>query len=363
MCSGQYNRLLLYLLRTAKMENRSPKILIIRLSAIGDVVQGMPVACALRDAYPDAQLIWCVQAAGAQLLEGHRAIDELIIVDRRWMKSLSGWVDLRKRLRQYRFDISVDQQGLNKSALIGRLSGARKRLGPGRPWGREFSRLLNNQTTDTPRECHVVDRNLQILKPLGIESPELKFDVPHFARAAATIENHIRLASFERPPALINVGAGWPSKLWPAERYAEVAQYLGTRHQLPTWIVWAGEEERMIAQRVVSLSDGHAMLAPPTSLQELAELIRGSSLFIGSDTGPLHLAAAIGVPCIGLYGPWPAAIHGPYGEDHIAVEKMRFDGPSHLRRKAPSKYMEAIQVADICEACDRQIEKFATESY
>ena len=337
--------------------NQSPRILLVRLSAIGDVVQGMPVACALRAAFPKAHLAWCVQAAGGTLLEGHPALDEVIIVDRRWMKSARGWLALRKQLRDKKFDITIDSQSLNKSALIGWLSGARRRIGLGRPWGREFSRWLNNETVDTPPDCHMVKRNLKLLEPLGIDNPEVRFNVPTFAAAQKTIDAHLTSSGLDGPFALINVGAGWPSKLWPMDRFAEVARYLGTRHQLPVVVVWAGEEERQMAETVIAQSDGHARLAPPTSLQELAELARRASLFIGSDTGPLHLAAAIGTPCVGLYGPWPADLHGPYGSEHISIQKLRFDGPSHLRRRASSEYMNAIDVESVCEACDKQREE------
>jgi ADP-heptose:LPS heptosyltransferase len=131
-----------------------------------------------------------------------------------------------------------------------------------------------------------------------------------------------------------------------------VAAYLGDTHRLPSMVLWAGDEERAMAEQLVADSHGHARLAPATTLTELAALSRRARLFVGSDTGPLHLAAAVGTPCVGLYGPWPAKRHGPYGPQHIALQKMVFEGPTRQRRHASPKYMEAIGVDDVCTACD-----------
>ena len=111
--------------------------------------------------------------------------------------------------------------------------------------------------------------------------------------------------------AVINPGAGWPSKLWPPERFAAVARYLGHDRGLASLVVWAGPEEQAWARTIVAGSEGHARLAPPTSLVELAAVLRRARLFISSDTGPLHLAAAVDTPCVGLFGPMPAGATGP----------------------------------------------------
>jgi heptosyltransferase I len=154
--------------------------------------------------------------------------------------------------------------------------------------------------------------------------------------------------------ALLNPGAGWPSKLWPADRFAAVARHFGQRWNLPSVVVYAGEQELRWAEQIVAQGSGWAKLAPPTSLRELAALAQRARLFVGSDTGPLHLAVAVGTPCVGLYGPWPAAETGPYGLGHVAVQKMVLESRnSRDRRNAPSTYMEAIDMASVCEACDK----------
>ena len=155
--------------------------------------------------------------------------------------------------------------------------------------------------------------------------------------------------------AVINVGAGWPSKVWPAARFAAVAAHLGAAWSLPSLVVWGNEEERRSAEQVAAGSQRHALLAPKMTLSQLAVLARRARLFVGSDTGPLHLAAAVGTPCVGLYGPWPAEKHGPYGPQHVVVQKMCMEGSTRQRRRAPPIYMEAIGVADVCDACRRSL--------
>ncbi len=332
-------------------EAQSPRILIVRLSAIGDVVHGLPVLCALRDHFPEAHLGWVVERRAAAILRGHRALDELIELPRGWLKSPGEVWRLRRRLRTLRPGIVVDLQGLAKSAVVAWLSGARRRIGFGDEKGRELSRWLNNERVDAPA-AHVIDANLQLLAPVGIESPAVRFDMPETAADGKTIEAMIKQMRLVEGFALLNPGAGWPSKRWPTERFAVVAEHLGRRRGLPSIVVWAGDRERQWAELIMTCSRSHGRLAPPTSLTELAALARRAALFVGSDTGPLHIAAAVGTPCVGLYGPMPAARNGPYGPQHVVIQKRLFEGTSRQRRAAPSDLMEAIQVDDVCRACD-----------
>ncbi len=330
----------------------SPRILVVRLSAIGDVIQSMPIACALRERFPTAFLAWAVEARAGQLLQGHTALDQVIALPRGWLKSPRGVWRLRRQLHQLRFDIAVEAQGLTKAAILAWLSGARRRIGFGTPWGRELSPWFNTETAAAPGP-HIVERNLQLLRPLGIESPTVRFMVPEHASDAATAEQMIEAAGVRNDFAMINAGAGWPSKLWPADRFAAVASHLGSNRDMPSLVVWAGQSEQQLAQQIVAGSHGHAQCAPQTTLPQLAALARRARLMIASDTGPLHLAAAVGTSCVGLYGPWPMEVHGPYGPQHIALQNARFIGSTRQRRTAPPHVMEAITVADVCDACDK----------
>lgn len=330
----------------------SVRILIVRTSAIGDVMHGLPVLCALRDALPQAFIGWIVEGAAAQLVTHHPALDEVIRVPRKWLKSPRTVMSLRSKLRGLRFDVAIDMQGLTKSAVAARLSGARRRIGFDGRDGRELSRWLNTELVEAAA-THVVERNLELLQPLGIVPTQVRFDLEDTPADAATARRMVAEAQLVDRFAVVNPGAGWPSKLWPATRYAAVAKYLGERHALRSLVVWAGDQEHAWAEQIVAASGGFARLAPSTSLRELAALARLATVFVGSDTGPLHIAAAVGTPCIGLFGPMPAERNGPYGAQHIAVQRIRLQGTSRERRTAGPESMEAILVADVCAACDQ----------
>ncbi|MHB1034640.1 MAG: glycosyltransferase family 9 protein [Pirellulales bacterium] len=337
---------------------KSPRILIARLSAIGDVIQGLPVLNALRDRFPNAFLTWVVEQRAAALLVGHPALDELVTLPRGWLKSPGTVWRLRRRLRATAFDLAIDIQGLTKSAILTRLSGARRRIGFGGARGRELSKLFYTERV-LASATHVVDQYLELLRPLGIDAPAVRFDIPEDEASRAAAERMIAQAGLEQGFCLMNTGAGWPSKLWRTDRFAAVARHLGGTWRLPTMVVWAGNEELAWAGEIAAASEGRAQVAPPTSLVELAALARRARLFIGSDTGPLHLAAAVGTPCVGLYGPWPAERHGPYGPRNVAVQKMVFEGATHDRRTAPRTYMDAILIEHVSEACDRILRREA----
>ena len=333
-------------------DSKAPRILIVRLSAIGDVIHTTPVLCALRERFPEALIAWVVEERAGTLLAGHRALDRLISVPRRWLKSPKYVWALRRRLRAMRFDLTLDVNSLTKSAILAWLSGAERRIGFGNHLGRELSTWFNTELVNTSGR-HVIEHNVGLLQALGIHSPPICFDLPEYEPEQTAVDESLCQAGLERGFCLINVGAGWPSKLWPAERYAAVARHVGNRWGLPTMVVWAGDAERRIAEQVVSVSEEHARLAPPTTLRELAALARRAVLFIGSDTGPLHLAAAVGTPCVGLYGPWPAERHGPYGPQHISLQERFFEGPTRARRNLSAEYMEAISEDSVCQACDQ----------
>lgn len=329
------------------------RILIIRLSALGDVVHGMPVLCALRDAMPQAFLAWVVEGRAGDLLEGHRALDELIRVPRGWLKSPRQVLGLRRRLRQLRPDTTVDLQSLTKSAAAAWLSGARRRIGKGGRDGRELSAWLNNDLV-VPGGSHVIDHYLGLLEPLGIHAPPVRFDVPDRADDAATVDRFLqssRLASGEY--LLLNPGAGWPSKMWPTERYGDVARHVARVHGVPSVVVWAGDDERRLAEAIVHGSGGCATLAPPTSITELAELARRGRLFLGSDTGPMHLAVAVGTPAISLHGPSRADWCGAYGSGNIRLQVRLDDRRKRHRQNTDDSAMRAITTEMVCQACDR----------
>jgi lipopolysaccharide heptosyltransferase I len=318
---------------------------------VGDCILTTPVAVALRKRFPRAFIAWVVQGGAASLLEGHTALDRLIVVKKGWMRSPAEVARLRGKLRSLHFDVTLDPQSLTKSALAAWLSGAPRRIGFARPEGRELAPLLNNQTI-VPAATHVVERYLALTRPLGVEPALAKFDIPirpDARRFAARFLSEFQLTAGY---AVVNPGAGWDSKLWPAERYGAVARRLGEERRLPSLVVWSGDRERQWGQTIVQEAGGHAVLAPSTTLPQLAALVAGAKLFVGSDTGPLHLAAAMGAPCVGLYGPTRPEVCGPYGPGHETVQAFYQEGSGRQRRGADNRAMQAITVEMVCDACN-----------
>jgi lipopolysaccharide heptosyltransferase I len=336
------------------MSQHRPRILIVRLSAIGDCMHGLPVLCALRDALPQAQLFWVVEGRTADVLYRHPALDHVVRLPRGWLKSpLTVW-RARRQLRALRPDVAIDLQCLTKSAIAAWLSGAPTRIGFAGRDGREFSPWLNNVLVE-PLATHVIDRNLELLRPLNIVPDDVRFGLPNYCEDG--IGRFLRGRGLLSNIAIVNVGAGWASKRWPAERFGEVARYLGERYHVRSVVTWAGGEERLAADTVVVRGGGFAHLAPTTTLTELASLCQQAMLFIGCDTGPLHMAAAVGTPCIGLHGATSAQRNGPYGEQHIALQRALLEGGSRQRRQADNTAMLAIEVEDVAAACDEIIER------
>lgn len=332
-----------------------PRILITRLSAIGDCVHTLPLVPALRSKFPGAFIAWVAQPGGASLLEGLDGLDELIVVPRDWMKSLRTLRATRRELLTHQFEMAIDPQSLTKSSLLGWLSGARVRIGFTKGQGRELSPYLSTIQVK-PKTEHVVDRYLELLEPLGITQPSVAFGVPE-QQHANSVANQIRSKAGLTQFALLNPGAGWNSKLWPHKRYAEVAKHLYQRHELRSLVIWAGDKERAWAREVVDIASGAALLAPNTSLPDLAALCRQAKLFVGSDTGPLHLAAAVGTPCVGMYGPTQIGVCGPYGEGHEALQG-RSAGSKASKRGDDNAAMASIEVGHVGDACDRILARF-----
>jgi heptosyltransferase-1 len=332
----------------------APRILITRLSAIGDCVQTLPLASALRERFPRALLVWAVEAGAAPLVAAHPAIDRVIVVPKRMLASPAAAWHVRQHLVPLRLEIAIDPQGLSKSSAIGWLSGAPRRIGFAGPQGREISGWLNNELVEAT-STHMVDRYLELLRPLGIEPSEPRFEITIDAAARAKVAP---LASDTRPAdsfAAINPGAGWDSKRWPTARFAEVARQLGIRYGLPSIVAWGGSRERAWAEEIVAGSDGHASLAPATSLIELAALVTHAKLMIAADTGPLHLAAAVGTPSIGLFGSTRREACGPYGAGNVALQAA-FDGsPGRKLVGADNWAVRRISVEQVLAACETLI--------
>ena len=340
--------------------DRPPRVLIARMSAIGDTILTTPVACRLRDAFPDAFLAWVVEEKSSRFIEGHPAVDETIVLPRGWFVSPRKVVTLARRLKPLALDVAIDCQSITKSSLACWLSGAPLRIGSGGQYGCELSPWLNNRLVDSP-EPHLTDRQLALLAPLGLERQPgrpVRWDLPRVPGAEQAVARWAPIAEPEGF-AVVNPGATWESKLWVNSRFGEVARRLGQVRGLRSVVVWAGDRERRWAEEIAAASGGWAQVAPPTSLPELAALLRQARLMLSADTGPMHLAVAVGAPTVGLFGATRPEDCGPYGAPHEAVQRRLQEGGRRARRNADNAAMRAITVDDAWAACQRVLDRTA----
>jgi heptosyltransferase-1 len=332
-------------------ETDRPRVLIARMSAIGDTILTLPVVCALRSFFPNAFLGWVVERGSSSMVLGHECLDQVIVLPRGWFTRPREILRARRELARFRFDVSIDCQGMTKSSLACRLSGARRRIGFSGEHGRELSRWINNHLVPT-QNPHVTARSLELLEPLGIHRPPVEWRLPIDRDSRRNVDEG--LGGFQLPHgfAVINPGATWASKRWEIDRFAAVARHVARNHNLPTLVVWGGPDELQWAEQIVEASAGSARLAPPTSLLELAALIQRARVFVSADTGPLHMAVAVGTPSIGLYGATRVEDCGPFGDPHLGLQVTYQEGSCRERRSAANDAMRMISVQMACQAID-----------
>ena len=325
------------------------RILIVRLGALGDIVHAVPAVAALQRALPAAEIDWVVEARHREIVDLVRGLRHRILIDTRdrWGRL----IPVIRRLRSERYDVAIDLQGLVKSAVLARLSGARRVAGFERSALREpAAALFYTERHVTDDRQHVLRKNLALAAAVVSPSP-----------IEAAIEFPFDLARTETPDAyaVLNPGAAWPNKRWPPPRFGSVAQWLHTRHGLRSVVLW-GPGERPLADAVSAASAGAAEPAPPTTIADVLAIARGARLVISGDTGPLHLAAAVGAPVIGLYGPTTPARNGPWMPDDVTVS--RYEGcECHYERRCrrTSPCIDEITVEDVQRAADERLARLA----
>jgi lipopolysaccharide heptosyltransferase I len=329
-------------------------VLVVRLSAIGDVVHTLPVAAALKRR--GWRVNWLAEPAARPLLEGNPAVAEVVPVPPARAWRLGAVRAAAAELRGTRRDVALDLQGLWKSAGWARLAGARRTIGFGARGRREplSAMLLTEQAPLDPEAVHVIDKNLSLLVTLGISAVGLReFPLPRSEATSLKVAAALQ-AEDAGDYVVINPGGGWASKLWPPEFFGRVAQGLRSRG-LGTLVTW-GPGEETLADRVVAASEGAARRCFPTTLLELVELARRARLFVAADTGPLHLACAIGAPVVGIFGPTDPARNGPWSPLDLTVRRRPLCSPCHRRRCSMHEgVMHAIPPEEVLKAIDRRL--------
>jgi heptosyltransferase I len=285
------------------------RILIVRTGALGDLVHAVPVLTALRRHFPSAQFGWVVEAQFAPVLAGLRALELILIRLRAWRlqpfskETRRGALAFLAALRRFSPDLVLDLMGSHRSGLIATLSGAGLRIGPVGPdrWQRRSEFWINRPIP--LRGVHSVDRSLSLLDGLHLPPEPANFAGDElFPEASPSHGDYL----------LIHPGAAWGDKIYPPHLWAEVVRLLSGLTGLPTWIAIAPGEEHL-ASAIEERAQGAARAVPAPDLPTLASLLRGARLVLGGDTGPLHLANAMGTPVLMLHGPTDPARSGPYG--------------------------------------------------
>lgn len=309
----------------------TPRILLVRLSAVGDCLHAIPVLAALRERHPKAHLGWAIEDAALSLLQGHPQVDQFHRFPRKAFKHKQGSIfermgllsAFRKELKAAKYDVAIDLQGLTKSGLVAWWSNARTRIGFRGEESREINRLFVNRRVEIPESAiHIVDRNLALLSALGIDPPaKPQWTMPAYEAETRELEGFLGPLKLGRGPgrrpfAIVNPGATWLTKRWPPERFGAVARGLAGELGFPVVATWAGAEEKKAAEVIVAAAGKDAWLAPDTNLRQLAALTAQAGLFVGNDTGPLHLAVALGVRCVAVFGASDPLRNGPFGRQH-----------------------------------------------
>jgi heptosyltransferase I len=335
------------------LKSEPKNILLIKPSSLGDVVHALPVLNLLRRRFAGAKITWLLSRACAGLLEGHPQLDEIMLFDRKrlgqaWRswRALGELREFARDLRGRRFDLVVDLQGLLRSGWMAWRSGAAARAGFAN--AREGAWLFYNLRVPIETiEQHAVDRYLHVAEALGCgrEPVESRFHVTAEDRAAVAdmVERAERYA-------VVLPGANWSTKRWPAERFAELIALMRGRYGLKAVVAGAADAVELAPKLGADIN-----LAGRTSLRQLVALLERASLVVANDSGPMHIAAALGRPLVAIFGPTNPVRTGPYGRMDCVVRANVDCAPCYSRKCSHVNCMQRLEAAEVMKTVERQI--------
>ena len=302
-------------------------ILVVKLSAIGDVIHALPVSYAIKETYPKAHLTWVVEPTAYDILTGNPYIDDIILFEKKRFRTVRGFLEefrpFRHALRARKYDAALDLQGLFKSAVIVAQSGAKLRLGTANM--REGSAYVSRPVQGAHAAGHIVERYLDVARALGCRVDEVRFPVAVSPAEAASADALLAAEGVREDSrfVVLAIGANWPNKRWPMKYFAVLADWLYGEKFTPV-LVGGGRLDESLVRDIEALAEVPPVnLVGRTSLKELAHIFTRAALVLGGDTGPVHLAAGFGAKTIMLMGPTDANRNGPYGQQQNAVEIPR----------------------------------------
>jgi heptosyltransferase I len=340
-------------------EARPARFLVVKFGSLGDVVHCLPSVAQLREAFPNAEIDWLIERKNKLVVELSGLQVRVIPIDTYQWRNSPGIGSAKEiaefvwALRTDGYDCTIDFQGLLKSAFFAYLSGAPIRIG----WERDFlresvSRFFYTEVV-TPRRIHIIDQQMELLKPLGID-PKWDTTVPLHAPDKARKSTAQKLKGVS-DYVVINPGGNWATKIWEPERYGELASKL-MNDGLPVVVTWGPGEETLVRRLVRRAGDG--VREVPTSLEELVALCEKAKLFVGGDTGPMHFAAAAGTPVVSIFGPTSSDRNGPFRREDVVVERRLSCRPCYEREKCPLEHWQCmldITVDHVHEACLKRL--------
>lgn len=293
---------------------KSARILLIKPSSLGDIVHAVPVVSAIKTQWPGSHITWVVKRQWADLVERVEGIDRVWPVE----MTVKSWIREGRALRAQRFDLAIDLQGLFRSSVLARFSGAPTRIGFAN--GREGSPWFYTQRVPVfSPDIHAVDRYLSVATALGAslpDKPRFEFKLPE--KDMATVRELCRRRGFSVDESWVamNIGARWPTKRWPLASFAAVVDQLHETHHEPIVMI-GGADERAYTNKLKTLTDRPFIdLSGDIPLRYLPALLSKATALITNDSGPMHIAAALGIPVVAIFGPTSAARTGPYGDGH-----------------------------------------------
>ena len=298
-------------------------VLIVKLSAIGDVVHALPAAYAIKETYPAAHITWVVEPPAYDIVRMCPSVDEVLVFPKKelrtWGGFRRGFPPFRRILQARRYDAALDLQGLFKSAAIAFFVHARRKIGTG--FMREGAWLVSRPVRGAHIGGHIVDQNLDVARALGCAVREIRFPLQIPADAVrSAAEKRAAVCGGDRPYAVLIVGASRANKIWRAAYFARLAGLLRTAGITPLLVGGGAADERRAAEIAALSEEALPSLVGRTTFPELAALLRGACVVVGGDTGPTHLSDAVGAPTLMLMGSWPPARNGLYRQRENVIE-------------------------------------------
>jgi heptosyltransferase I len=326
------------------------RFLIVRLSSLGDVIFTLPVLGALRDSFPQAEIGWVIDQRFAPLLAENPDLNKVIPLAGR---SVGSYLACARAARDFAADCVLDIQGLYKSALLAWLSRAPRRIGFTFARARERGASLFYAERIQPLAAHMVDQNLELAAVVGAKTNAPRFPLAVGREAQGAIDQLLLGANISRY-VVLSPGGGWKSKCWPPERYGELAIQIWDKQGLRS-IINAGPGETQLAGIAATKGAAAMPIVVQYEIPRLMALLQGAEIVVAADSGPLHLACALGTPVVGIYGPTNPPRNGPYNKQDIVVRNATDADTTYKREAEYSSVMLSISVEQVFDAVKQRL--------